>query len=737
MRKLLEKYRATIFTRIILSYTIFAVVLIGLAGGYLYSQANRMMVDEIAQDSKTRLESTRDYIEQTLLTKYQNDLQNRVAYTSTHHNDNNLNFLLDSDWDGNLSKIVSFRQDLEFLKAINEGVSNLTVYFRTGNYVVDSQGFFMQPENSTDGEFILSLDRIPSKKWFARTLPDGKQVMSYVVMLPYQTSGAAGKGYFFVDVDMAFIQKSAATILGSPSDRLYMMDGSGSVFVQTTTGEEDELELLDKAISQGKSVMEITDKQLGKVVLSHLPGSQSSYGWSYAIIRPMNSFVLSSKEFQTSIFIGCGVVLLIGLLISYMISKQFYNPIKGLMTNLRQLYQPQNDQSRMNEYALINSAMNFMGQKIRSLETQADTERLKNIVLGTGQGTEFPEALCRSRGYQVSYIRVLEGCSEKIEMWFEQNDHPPQCEYIVLNAGEAALLYKANNRSVGRDETIMLVLLELKEAMKGQVRFGAAIGSWVELPEEIQFSYQMALQAYRYRFIYGADAIILHSKIASLDSTPHMFSFDIYKYVLKAGDNQGADRFLDDFAEVMMHKNLRLEAVEIALLQLVTSIYQVVIELELQQLVSPSNLLDELKKDTLTATVDSIRTLSAQIAVHVRESSNHAHADVIMKLRTYIDDHLQDDLSLNVMSDVASLAPAYVSTLFGEVMKESFTEYVTRVRLEKAASLLQEEGRMSIAEIASRVGYRNPQYFHNKFKSRFGITPVKYRNVKAMISEAN
>jgi YesN/AraC family two-component response regulator len=64
-------------------------------------------------------------------------------------------------------------------------------------------------------------------------------------------------------------------------------------------------------------------------------------------------------------------------------------------------------------------------------------------------------------------------------------------------------------------------------------------------------------------------------------------------------------------------------------------------------------------------------------------------------------------------------------------MKETFTEYVTRTRLDKAAGLLQNEARMSVAEIASLVGYRNPQYFHNKFKARYGITPVQFRNANS------
>jgi two-component system, response regulator YesN len=94
----------------------------------------------------------------------------------------------------------------------------------------------------------------------------------------------------------------------------------------------------------------------------------------------------------------------------------------------------------------------------------------------------------------------------------------------------------------------------------------------------------------------------------------------------------------------------------------------------------------------------------------------------------YIADHLHEELSLQILSKEVSLAPAYISTLFSEGTKESFTEYVTRLRLEKAADLLRYQPRLSVSVIATQVGYRNPQYFHSKFKSRYGVTPVQYRN---------
>lgn len=55
-------YKKTIFNHLVLSYTILSVVLISTMGGYWYTQANRMMDQEIAKDSITRLNAVQMFI---------------------------------------------------------------------------------------------------------------------------------------------------------------------------------------------------------------------------------------------------------------------------------------------------------------------------------------------------------------------------------------------------------------------------------------------------------------------------------------------------------------------------------------------------------------------------------------------------------------------------------------------------------------------------------------------------
>lgn len=736
--KALPFYRNTFFTRLILSFTALAVVLLGLTGGYLYTQANQMMVDEIARDSQRRLVTAKDYVEQTLLRKYEENLQSKAVTTILTRNSSNLNYLLNNSWSENLDRVLSLQQDLEIFKTTIEGASNITVYFHQGNYVVTSDLFFENPENSTDFVFIEELPQMTPNRWMIRTLPDGKQAMTYFVKLPYGIGSSSPKGYLYVDVDLEYLKQAVSKIIHSSFERFYIFDANGNLILQTAGANPEDVGLIRQAIRSGKTATQINDSLSGTFVLSHLAGQESEHSWTYAMDRPMNSFVLDTKKMKTKILIACCLMLVFGLAISYLISKRFYLPMKKLIQHVRNLYQPGLNPGHANEYMIIGSALNFMDQKIVSLESQAKKNEMKNLVMGASLGLEHVDGLQQDCRYQLVHIQLIEGDSEKLKLRYEQFDRPVPCEVVCLNPQEAAIIYFLDLRAAEMDDGMIAAELDkIQDAVRGELRFGAGIGTSVLSPEKIPLSYRVAYQAYRYRFMYGHEAIIPHSKISAFDPKPPLISLDIFQNTLKAGDVESVNQFIDEFATILMERNMQLESVELALLQLVSALYETIIELELQQIIPPSNLFDELKKDTLADTIASIRSLSEHIGVHVRDSVKHKHAEVIFKLKAYIDEHVHEDLSLNILSEVASLAPAYISTLFGEVMNESFTEYVTRIRLEKAARMLLEDDKLSVTEIASLVGYRNLQYFHVKFKARFGITPVRYRQTKQTSSAAN
>lgn len=72
---------------------------------------------------------------------------------------------------------------------------------------------------------------------------------------------------------------------------------------------------------------------------------------------------------------------------------------------------------------------------------------------------------------------------------------------------------------------------------------------------------------------------------------------------------------------------------------------------------------------------------------------------------------------------------SYFSTVFKEKTGQSFVEYLTNLRMEKAKEYLRETG-LCTYEIAERIGFADPHYFSLSFRRRTGMTPKQYREAE-------
>ena len=96
------------------------------------------------------------------------------------------------------------------------------------------------------------------------------------------------------------------------------------------------------------------------------------------------------------------------------------------------------------------------------------------------------------------------------------------------------------------------------------------------------------------------------------------------------------------------------------------------------------------------------------------------------KARQYMLQHFDRDLSLEEVSRYVDISPYYFSKLFKNETGQTFVEYLTELRIEKAKQLLATAS-YSIKEICLGVGYSDPNYFSRIFKKVTGQTPTEYR----------
>jgi len=110
----------------------------------------------------------------------------------------------------------------------------------------------------------------------------------------------------------------------------------------------------------------------------------------------------------------------------------------------------------------------------------------------------------------------------------------------------------------------------------------------------------------------------------------------------------------------------------------------------------------------------------------LNDKAGHS-SNVIDNALKYIEENYNKDLSVDQVSDYICMNPNYFSSLFKAKTGYSITNYLQKIRIEKAKQLLYDP-KNKIFEIAEMVGFVNNKYFFKIFKKETGITPCEYRD---------
>lgn len=99
----------------------------------------------------------------------------------------------------------------------------------------------------------------------------------------------------------------------------------------------------------------------------------------------------------------------------------------------------------------------------------------------------------------------------------------------------------------------------------------------------------------------------------------------------------------------------------------------------------------------------------------------------ISAVKKYINEHVDEKITLNQLSDVFNISPNYLSILFSKYNDMGFIDYVNHAKIECAKEML-DEGTLKIYEISDKLGYESAFYFSRVFKKVEGVSPRDYIN---------
>lgn len=99
---------------------------------------------------------------------------------------------------------------------------------------------------------------------------------------------------------------------------------------------------------------------------------------------------------------------------------------------------------------------------------------------------------------------------------------------------------------------------------------------------------------------------------------------------------------------------------------------------------------------------------------------------VLEEILHYIEHNYASNITLEDISQLFGYNRSYLGKIFSKKMGQNFNSYIDQIRIEKSKELLLSDD-SKVYAIAARVGYKNVDYFHIKFKKYVGISPAEYR----------
>jgi AraC-like DNA-binding protein/ligand-binding sensor protein len=199
---------------------------------------------------------------------------------------------------------------------------------------------------------------------------------------------------------------------------------------------------------------------------------------------------------------------------------------------------------------------------------------------------------------------------------------------------------------------------------------------------------------------------------------------------LRRGDNNEAGNIMRTMLnDLNTAVNGNLDSFKLKIMELVVMLSRTGANSESnQELVESSNRF--LKRIENSKTVEevsaNIRSIVEQMAGKIFSFQGIRHASALRKAERFIWENYSRKISLKEIADISGLSAPYFSTIFKDEMGENLSNYLNRLRVEKASSMLRETD-SPISGISVACGFEDQSWFSKVFKCYTGYSPSKYR----------
>ena len=310
--------------------------------------------------------------------------------------------------------------------------------------------------------------------------------------------------------------------------------------------------------------------------------------------------------------------------------------------------------------------------------------------------------------------------------------------FTVFNSAEGITLIAAvdgNNSETGLINLLDDICKESRRMLG--VSITAGVGHSCDTLQEISRSYQTAVDALGYRAIVGGGRTIYINDVEPVNRGKLQFETKEeaeLTAVIKFGTKDQIGDMLRGFAARMDDAKVHANQYQVYMLTIVNCLIRLMQQYDLKMsdmFDSEEHYADIIKRICRRESfAEEMIPMACRMNEALDQARDNTTRKVIVEAKEFIQENYADpELSVDVLCRYLHMSPAYFSTVFKRETGQTYVNYLTEVRLQKAEELLEKTDDKTY-EIAQKVGYQEQNYFSYVFKKRYGVSPTKYRGTR-------
>lgn len=289
-------------------------------------------------------------------------------------------------------------------------------------------------------------------------------------------------------------------------------------------------------------------------------------------------------------------------------------------------------------------------------------------------------------------------------------------------------------------KNIHTIIEKLKQIITStlNVTITVAIGGWYEDIFNVSEAYAEAIKALDFKVVAGKDCIIHIDDVNSINRARFSYPKDKENAIIASlyeDNDQTICSSIELFFKNIETRSYLKDQMRISIMELFAAIARKfmdggvdIYKLYERDLIDLYKVIDRF--DTAEETKNWLTNIVMGCVYELRKNRIRNVKSVIIKAQNFIETNFTNhNISLISIAEHVFLDPAYFSKLYKKETGETYMEFLTRLRIEKAKSLLKETNIRS-SVVGTAIGYPNSQYFTTLFKKVTGKTPVEFDSVK-------